>query len=825
MRNRKRGIALILTLMIASILAIMAGAFMGMNESNIRLLSSVEIHNKALQAAQAGVEYAKMRMEQNADWGNPKVFDPKDAKLPDTPVFRVQEVVEGDDDQRGPLYKVVGVINGGESHFQMLFVDPTANNLTFYPLEGENGLFNPELIASNPLAVADEWGSTTCNNVDISVNYSAFMPSDPLLRLDPVSPPSYANATNRNIPPRRARVVVLGYCKGLTRRVEASFGPVELSDASLASGSDMAVSVSSNGKWTITSTDGENQVKTLGNFYGPQVTTTRQGIQFGDKNPGGSVRSSKDVFLKDGLKLTYNEPDDEVIIDNTGTALTATQRDEAGAAAHGEFIAGSSGATLPPVEPKDVENLANIADSNKRSIPAGRYEFTDSNTVTLYAPDGTTKTFTGAIPSDTGTGTAVVLRDGKFIVPNQTQVSVKGNLEIDSIPGLRPKVAIGFNSGGWLPDKATGVLSVAGDLTVTNGTVIGSGSVVASGDGNKFKGKVTIAGKSDMSADADVGITMYANSTVNITPPQAGTYQKLDFGPFKYATSGFAAGNWTSNKQMNSWGKLDIGDKAALAGKLSPTVVNDTQVTAANPATPGAIRTTDITADLGALGSSGSVLNTLVNEYQFVSKDPEAMANVTQIVTAWTAGEGNINGVPTTVESKGITTGRYLRLREFLNMNNEYLRDKSETEANPLHPGSWAWADVTDTETNSSIAYKVINQLDYYERQRDAYGSKDLQTFFTNAENPITSEAVDASFHGLIFANGNIFCDLGEPKDESKRGSFFLDGGMVARKSLAVANAKSVYTKYNPMYMKALTRELYNKKGWRRLSIVYWASF
>lgn len=830
MRKRKRGIALILTLMIAAILCMLAGAFMGMNEANIRLMGSQEIHNKALQAAQSGIEYAKMRMEQNGEWGNPKLFDPNLAKWPDAPEFRVVEAVQGDDPERGPVYKVVGILNRGESNFQIVLVDPTANNLTRYPLEDECGMFSPDRIEEFPTGNTPDWGSRTCKEVEISVNYSAFKPSDPLLYRDTAPDPWCVNASNRNIPPRRARIVSIGYCKGIVRRVEASFGPVELSDASLASGADMAVSVSSNGKWTIASTDGENQVKTLGNFYGPAVSAARKGIKFGEKTPGGSVRAAKDVFLKDGLDLSYNAATDTVKIANVDESekLSAAQRDAAGAEAHGEFLAGTSGANLPPVEPEDVENLAAIDPTKKKTIPPGTYRFTGPNSVDVYNSSGIKiDSHTNVIPSTTGGGNAVILRDGKFIVPDQHQVTVNGTLKIDSTPGIKPKVAIGFTTDGWLPDKSTGVLSVAGDLAVNNGTVVGSGSVVAYGDKANALGRVTIAGKSDMSADPDIGITMYANSTVNITPPNPGTYQKLDFKPFKYATSNFGATNWTANKQMNSWGKLDFNEKSALAGNTTPSVVNDTMVTAANPSEPGSIRTTDITSNLGGLDTEGSVLNTFVNQYQFVAQDAGAIANLTQIVETWKTGEGTINGTTTTLENPGISTGRYLRLREWLRENDEYLKEGLDTEAKPLSEASWAWTDLSDPGKNSAIGHNVINQLDYYERQRGTYGSDSLQNFFQKGSNPITSESVDASFKGLIFANGNIFCDLGEPinGDENLRGSFNLDGGMVARKSLAVANAKSVFTKYNPMYMKALTRELYAKKGWRRLSIVYWATF
>lgn len=815
---RPRGIALILTLMVAALLCMLAGAFMGVNEANIRLIGSQEVHNKALQAAQGGVEYAKMRIEHCPEWGDPKVYKPGLAALPNEwPAFQVFETVEGDDDQRGAVYKVVGVLNGGESHFQMLFVSPSVNNISYYPLQDEAGLYTPESIAANPQS-PELWAHQTCGNIDISVNNAAARPSDPYLRLDPLNPPTYANATNRTIPPRRSRVLVLGYCKGVTKRVEVSFGPVELSDASLAAGDDMAISMNEGGQWRITASEGENQVKTNGSFYGPTLNAANPDIQFGTQS--GSLKATGDIYMNDNVTLMYDDENDYIGITGGGTPLSLAEREAAGLIANGEFKKGSS-VVLPLIEAEDVENLAGIADANKKKIAGGRYEFITPNKVRYYATSSSAPVeYTDAIPSSTGGGNAVFLNDGKFIVPNQHQVTVDGSLEIDSTPGIKPKVAIGFTPGGYLDFKAKGVLTVGGNLTVNNGTVVGSGSVVAKGSKTDEKsGIVTIAGKSDMSADPDLGITLFAASSVNITPPTPGNYQKIDFEAFKGAVEGFNGGNWTANKQMNSWNRLDQAEKMALAGNTTASVVNDTVVTAANPAATGSIRTTDISVDLGSLSEENSALNVLVNQYDAAWNDATVMSNLNALIDLYkTGGTGTVGGVELNVGEAGLTPGRYIRIREWLRENQEYHKAGGETVKDTLSPKCAVWADVQNADINENVGQQLIQQIDYYERQRGNYDISSLQSFFGRPKNPITSGSADASFRGLIIANGNIFCDLDD-------GRFHVDGGMVARRKLAVANAKSVTTNYNPSYMKALTKELYRQKGWRRLSITYWASY
>jgi hypothetical protein len=66
---RRRGIALILTLLVTSLLVVLVGAFVAANHSNFATMGASFRQREALQAAHSGVQFCFGRLEHNQQWG------------------------------------------------------------------------------------------------------------------------------------------------------------------------------------------------------------------------------------------------------------------------------------------------------------------------------------------------------------------------------------------------------------------------------------------------------------------------------------------------------------------------------------------------------------------------------------------------------------------------------------------------------------------------------------------------------------------------------------------------------------------------------------
>jgi len=813
MKKRRQGIALILTLMIATLLAMLAAAFIGVNQSNIRLITSQELQRKAFEAAQSGVDYARMRMERCTTWGEPTLHDPEVPGGPDVP-----EVIQVFESEAGVApnvtYQVVGVLKGGESHFQLAFRSPTLNNITLNDLPASEGVFDDPSIAADPLGGPASWTPAPLLRENISINYinvSSWVQAD-------LQPP--ANTTTRTLPKGGCRLMVMGYCRGVRRRIEVSFGQNALTTCAVASGQDtvMAMATNSSGKWTIDSAKSDsNEVRSNGNFYvSGHYTNPRVVFRDGTAPDAGSARASDNCYITNNLTVAL-ESDGDVNVTTSVSNTSQAQRAAAGSAAKGEFLVGSSGTSIPPVTAADVEALGQT--TYNKSILDGDYVFIGPNAV-RHVQSGTT--YTNSIPSSTGGGTAVYLNQGKFIIPTDHRVTVNGDFSVsNNVTGLVPTVAIGYNSLGTLPmasGSKGGVFTVKGDVEVDKGSVVGRGSLVASG-GTGGDGNIRIAGKSDMSADPDMGVTLFSNDNVEIRPPvNATSIKEPDWQVFKAATETLAPPEWgPGGAKLNKWTNLNAAEKQAHTGSVS---LSDANVTAPTNTT-GQIRTTDVTTAVGNLSTSGSVVNALVNEYPFVvdainSGNTTFGTHLQSMLDAFTTGNGTAGvGNVTVNATAGMTPGRYLRVREWLEANEKFL--SNNPGATDPDPATDAWIDLADPTTNSLIGHKVVSQFDYYERQKGNCGGNvtNLRDLLGSASYPIVTPTADAVFRGMIVSKRNIFCQLGG-------GQFFVDGAMLCDDTLAVTNATSIYTYFNPAYVDALVKQLYGSKG-TQLSITYWA--
>ena len=756
--------AIILTLLMAALLLMLAGAFLQINRSNFQGSLAADREQRAHQAALTGLEYARMRLESYQQWGIPK--SKSDVAI-NVANFRVVE--DHDYKPSGAIHEFVsvGILDGGQSHFQIEFLtahDPV-NSIA-------NGRISDADIEKNPGGTISSWLKSTLNPTDISLNYM----NETNATAQPLTGPE---SPARTLPRTRARILVTGYCKGVIKRADVTVGQESFTNAGIAAGRNLVIQSNFwNPDSKITDT---NRINSTGNTVLPGAeggNPNKPAMKFrggwGGANAGtlaaqGTVKTGANAVIGagpdglGGISLSYS----------ASPPVAPTNFNLASSNVNGTLDQYAGVPGVASLDAPTVESWSNFGAA--KPLPGGTYTFIGHENV--VHSNGTT--YNKSI--DPGGGKAIELRDFKFIVPEDTRVNVNSNIRIRSNPGLKaPTVAMGYNKDGWLnSNKKGGMLNVQnGNLTVS-GSLVGKGSVIINGtalDPNSHEMK--IQGASQMSGSTDLGVTVYADGPITVSAPTDSDFFGFDWDSLASTVDKFGTGKWaTTGKPMAKWKTLAKTDQNFYMGG---TAANDSIVD------PTYLRSKPMTA----LAATGAVAN-LTTNFSSYSANATVQSEFDYLVGNYT-----LDG--------GITPGRYIRLREFLKesqtalLQGTALPSASDTANVGGNLSNWA-----DSLKNSDLVNDyLVKELEWFQSEGEKNNwSWDLKNVVTQASNPISASLNyrDAKWKGLLYSKQSILVDAGT-------GSFELEGSAVAKKDIVVRNADHVYTNYDPSYFDELSK-------------------
>jgi len=764
-RSQQRGIALFLTLVVTSLLLMMTTAFLCNTQDQLRLQRNSERGLKATQAALSGLDYARMRLEADPRWGIPKAGKNRSYTIPGLRILEDDKIGTGADRS----FCCVGVLDQGQSHFQINFWEAgkvLANQA--------NGRIQAGAIEANPLGNLASWARESLSLGDVSLNYlnaSAFSGS----LMAPLQAPQ------RTLTTRQCLLQIRGYSKGELRIVEVNLGAEKPTESSFQAGGILAVD--STGNWRIESlVAGKNRVESGGDMI-VRGSPSNTRVKF----TGGGVGASNGDIKSSGLGILN-------VLDMGDGRLGINHKDvpvdlnlsPANSNAGGSFKPNSGVGTPVDLSPSATESLLNRSNYTPKSMPGGTYTFVGPNAISINGAPAQT--------SQLKSGSTVVakIENYKLMFQDKFRLDFSGPTTIKATGGITPSVLMGYDKNGWLPWNSEGTfIKVDGGNLLIDGSLAGKGSVMATGN-STTQGSIIMNGKSQMSADPDSAVTLYAERNIKVSPPNPASAEffSVDMAAISQGMRAYApgAGPWTvGTKRLNEFANL------AAADQDSHTQGGTTPVTDANVGS-SSIKT-------ALIGNNVlDIKNELGAQFPVLAADPQAQLEYDRLFDMFTTpGDPSITGL-------GMTTGRYIRLREFLReMQRAHDAALPLPTADTSSPGVSAWADVT--KNNEQINDQLKAEISYLHRQHWALGFSSLRSLVSagNADdpdsNPLTSSMNnrDARWTGMMYARGSVAIDTGG-------GSLDVRGSLVARNEVAVSNATTVKTLYDPVYLDSLVQ-------------------
>lgn len=506
--KRKRAMALVLTLALTTLLAMLCGALLTLNRSSLSLLANSTERERAYQACVSALDYVRGRLSSDLTFATGPL-GPSTVRLNIPGKLQVTESGTGPSDN---------LIQGQESVNGYGFQAQILNNM------------------ANPASV----------------------PAPSFSRRQAV------------VPPRSCLVVITSTSGNATRRLEAVLQRSHFVTASLNSSQDLAVTLNgASGSCLTFSADNPamNAVRSNGDVLLPSGSQ----MSFGTAANSGKVTASSDVNIGgtavvdaqgvlaniaggtwlsgDAATKTSTEIDSNSTISlNQATSIQPLSASQ---------LKAPAGATHPL--PGGLYAFTGPDTVSYFSNPAA-----DPNV------DTPTQVFSGVVydggnPSGAPGQEAVYLKDQRFIPVGKVEAG--GTLRLDSTTGVQPQLALGYDSQGFLDPLAPAVSSieVQGDLTVA-GEVSGFGSVITRAP-VAGQGVLTIQGRSQLSAAPDQGTALYAEGPIKLQPVDPQAMNSSDaFSPADFVALSKANPAWSSYSDLSNWDSLSTSQQLAAVG-------------------------------------------------------------------------------------------------------------------------------------------------------------------------------------------------------------------------------------------------------------------
>lgn len=830
--EKEAGIILITTLLAMFFLLMLTGAFVSANMNNLRLSTQVEVQERAVQAAMAGIQYAQTRLEADTTWGvfvttpgppkysgyNGELADPATVQTVTTPIINVAGLIVYENRTTvnqaitpvsgGPSVQLTpgearGWINGGQASFRFRFNSFAA------------GTWN------DPNTSDVESFLYSYNNLDETKSSVTYI--------------SGISGLDRQIPTGSCYLVVMGESGGgvsgtgdqrVARTVEVILKRTALVDASAVAYGDLVIGLggATPDRFYMNSTSPfDNKVRAGALFKGlhndawggriiaPQVDTTNSPpdyantvkTTFWDRFPTdpltsdrkGNAIAKKDIIFGASLLAAGTGKGDASIAG--GTTLDGTDKtllNKANQAVSGVLFPNSGEEyDIPDVDKSKIKITGALY-----GLDAGTYEFTESDKVKFTPVAGAVKNYNNKIQVNKISGTGankkdIVLKDFQFRVPRDANLEVDGDFTLQRSPLLttgRPKLAFAYDDKG--PQSLSGGQStptlkvVGGDVTVKGG-VDGTGTMIV-GESAGAGGNLEIQGRSQLATNPSKGVAIYTDKDVTLLTVDALSDADIgstaEFAAFKDAMSN----NWSTNigttgKNMNEWDDMSDNNKDNAANVLSNKSIGSV---VADPLSASGWSVT--------ITSSGQKIQidaaTLGNLWPTpMGGEPVNLENLVRVVKAKKDPD---YGNPTKKSSSDVQD----KIKEYVD---GYYDDRGSLE--DQIEGSW-WGGGKDKvkvaleEFMTGSPYpqgtKGMNAIEY------AKFTSFWNTYYPTYAPAATTDPQDMEFIGLLYSKGKVSANPGGHK-------FYIEGALVAAGGdVAVTDAKEVRFVYNPSYLRLL---------------------
>ncbi|MBS2036269.1 hypothetical protein JST97_14860 [bacterium] len=775
MRKRYRAIALIMTLMVTSVLLIMVSAFFSLNRDQIQLRRAGDATLRAQAAALSGLEYARMRLEVDGTWGLPGSGCARNISSPGLKVFENDRFSAGGID----TFCCVGVLDEGQSHFQINFVDPVAGYGGLPSLA--NGRVIGRNVESNPTGGLAAWGRETLPGLETSVNYlnsvSSFYP--PVLSL------SSGTGPLRTVPPKSCMLQIRGYYHGVVRTCDISLANEKPTDAGFQAGGQLALDINYDrgGRWYIRSLDpSKNKIQADGDIIVRGSDETDPGMRFQSGN--ASATSSGRIMTGTSAISSIDDPHDGTLTINGQTGVDVDV-DVAGAKTGGKMRPSAGVSSVADLNAATVESQLNNPNFTQLNLSGGHYEFQDPSTLKL--PDGS------QISQIRRNGKIVArVEDYKLVFSEGVSVNFQGPTTIDS-QGGKPSILMGYNTNAlaesYMPWNSSGTfLKVTNGSLNIDGSVGGKGSLMATGNTTN-QGDVIMRGRSQLSVDPDASVTVFADRNIKVSPPDptSARFFSNDLAPISLAMRNYSEAqdlnNWSrGSRPLNDFASLGADQDYLTQGGKNP--ISDQQVGTQS------IKTSPVDSNLSEIKSA------LIANFPVIDQNENAAAEFNAMYDKFMTG----------VAEPGMTVGRYLRLREF-------LRDlqSAQDSGSPLPSAATsAWGDLT--ARNESLNDQLKSEISFFNRKATASNRSFHNLIYDNrstnpTENDLTNSmnARDAKWTGFLYARGSVAIDSGG-------GDLDIRGSLVARNDMAITNVTNVVSIYDPAYLKSASQFMVGNK-------------
>lgn len=782
-QRKRRAIALIMTLLVTSVLLILVSAFFNLNRDQIQIRRAGENSVRAQAAALSGVEYARMRLEVDSNWGLPGSGCARTINSQGLNVYESDKLTASGVD----TFCCVGVLDGGESHFQINLVAPNGG-VGLTDLSG--GRIPARDIESNPTGGLAAWGRETLPGLDTSVNYlnsiTTFYP--------PVRSEDGRTAPMRTVPPKNCMLQVRGYYRGAVRTCDITLATEKPTDSGWQSGGQLAMDLNygAGGRWYVRSLDPtKNKVQANGDITIRGAGPENPGMRFQDAN--GSATSSGGIRVSSsGISSIDDRHDGRLRLN--GLSGIDVDVDEASRTTHGKMRPSAGVSSVTDLSAGTVESQLRNPSFKELNLDGGHYEFTDKDQIRF--PDG-------SIKSQLVKDGKVVARveDYKLVFSEGVSVNFRGPTTIDS-DGAKPSILMGYNTtnhdNSYLPWNSQGTfLKVTDGSLNIDGSVGGKGSLMATGNTTN-QGDVIMRGRSQLAVDPDASVTVFADRNIKVSPPDPTSVRFFsnDLAPISQAMRSYADNedidNWGGGKRpLNEFASLGPDQDFHTQGGKDP--ISDQRISNAS------IKTTRVSQNLSEIKSA------LVANFPVIDQNEDAAAEFESMYHKFTEG----------VSDPGLTVGRYLRLREFL----RDLQVAHDSHEGVPSAASSPWGDLT--ARNEVLNDQLKSEISFFARKATS-SNRSLSNLIhdSRSTNPTANDltnsmnARDAKWTGFLYARGSVAIDSGG-------GDLDLRGSLVARNDMAVTNVTNVISIYDPAYLKSASQFMVGNK----LAIKLWTDF
>lgn len=503
----QRGIALILTLIVAALLGMLSVALIGLNRDSLSLMATSIERQNAYEGCRSALDYVRSRLTSDITFGTAALAGPT------------------------TTLSIPGKLTVTES----------GATLAANQIDGQMG-------------GASTFTAQLVNN---------------LSGAGPVPAPAFSRRASP-VPPRSALVVVTARSGRATRRLEALLKRDYFTDGSLSSANDLAITISGapGSALSFSSDDpARNGVHSNGNVLLPLGTSMSFGATPGsgkvsgqtDINVGGTATVNAQgqiTGISSGTWLSGNAAVKTSTEASSNSTMTPGQSSNTPNLSASDLKTPTGGTHPLPGGQYVFTGPGQVAYFNSMSANPATDPPTQIYTNTIYD--------SGATSGAPGTE-AIYLNGNRFIPVGRVQAS--SAVQVDALNGIQAQLSMGYDSAGNLDPLAPqdSSLEVQGDLTV-KGDAVGYGSVITHAP-TAGEGVLTVNGKSQLSAAPDQAIALFAEGPIKLEPvtPQATTapdaFLSVDFEVLGQAST--AWGCWTS---LNGLSSLNNAGRAGLMG-------------------------------------------------------------------------------------------------------------------------------------------------------------------------------------------------------------------------------------------------------------------